>query len=131
MTHHMMTRSKTRAAARAQKRAQRRAEKAAAFRRDAIDDPNRITAIKLGYINKKILALFLNLDDDDDHRKLNKITDDDMIEIEFYYVRSNSWTWNEMCWNCSLYDYYWRNMPYNTSSGVAAIMCEVDNDEED
>jgi len=126
----MMTRSKTRAAARAQKRAQRRAEKVAAYRRDAIDDPNRITAIKLGYINKTSLALFLNLDDDDDHRKLNKITDDDMIEIEFYYVRSNSWTWNKMCWNCSQYDYYWRNMSYNTSSVVAAIMCEVDNDEE-
>ena len=128
MTHNMMTRSKTRAAARAQKRAQKRAEKAAAARRNANDDPNRITDIKLGFINKEILAVFLS--GDGDERKLNKISDDDMFEIEFYYVKSYSQTWNEMIWNCSLYDYHWRNLSYNTSSGVAAIMCDVDNDEE-
>ena len=128
MTHNMMTRSKTRAAARAQKRAQKRAEKAAAARRNANDDPNRITDIKLGFINKEILTKFLS--GDGDERKLNKISVDDMFEIEFYYVKSYSQTWNEMIWNCSDYDFHWRNMRYNTSSCVAAIMCDVDNDEE-
>ena len=126
-TQHDDTQQDTRRRTRPKART-KRAEKAAAARRNANDDPNRITDIKLGFINKEILTKFLS--GDGDERKLNKISVDDMFEIEFYYVKSYSQTWNEMIWNCSDYDFHWRNMRYNTSSCVAAIMCDVDNDEE-